>query len=79
MIFQVRTTRQKHNLITGVFAAWEAQEIYERWILGEAPGQEHTRPPAAALLLPTPDPPQVPLMVCAMLPQLPKEVKPWVN
>lgn len=50
MIFQVRTTRQQHNPITGVFAAWEAREIYEHTQRREAPGQEHTRPLAEALL-----------------------------
>lgn len=44
MIFQVKTTRQKRNLIIGMYAAWEAWKIYERWSWGEAWGRTMLSP-----------------------------------
>lgn len=74
MIFQVKTTRQKSNLIISVYAAWEAWKIYEHQSLRE--GWEHTEPMQRSCWLATAAPLEAPLTACGISQQMPEEKGP---
>lgn len=79
MIFQVKTTRQKCNLIIGMYAAWEARKIYECWSRGEVQGRSTLSPMQWSCWLATAAPPEVPLMARGMLQQIPKDKESWAD
>jgi len=72
MIFQVKTTRQKCNLIIGMYAACEARKIYECCSRGEARGRS-TLSPTPQCWLATAASPDVPLVARGTLLQILKE------
>lgn len=77
MIFQVKTTRQKCNQIISMYAAWQAQKMYESWSCGKAEGRSVLSSMHWSCCLATAAPSAVRLLACDILHQILKQKESW--